>query len=373
MRTATITIKPDAITHNLAQVKKRAPNSRVLAMVKANAYGHGIDAVLPALEEADAIGVATFAEASEARQLGWTKGLGLIEGVFSADEWQRAIDFDCSCVIHHEPQLAWALANTPKADSSARTVWLKFNSGMNRLGFDETGVIDAAQKLNEAGYEIILTSHFANADHRHHPLNAIQIKRFTKVLHKLRHKVSADVKASLCNSAGIINFADSHYDWVRPGIMLYGSAPVNDHSAEDLELLPTMIFTSQIMALQTVTAGDAIGYGSRWVAPDDTRVALISVGYGDGYPRVIEDGAYVRVVTSANDSDYNSHQCPIIGRVAMDMLVIDISATPADLALNSKVILWGDSPSIDEIARWAGTISYELFCRLSPRPTRTIA
>lgn len=367
----TITIKPKAITHNLNQVKKLAPQSKVLAMVKSNAYGHGVAAVLPALTQADGIGVATFAEALEARQLGWNKTIGLVEGAFTADEWQQAITQDISCVIHHAPQLEWALDNTPPADSATRVVWLKYNTGMNRLGFNAEGVMAAAKHLHEAGYQLILTTHFANADSRDHPLNALQIQRFTDVLKALRETISTDIKGSLCNSAGIVNFSEHHHDWVRPGIILYGSAPVIDKNAQELDLQPVMSFSAQIIALQTVNANDAIGYGSRWMAQQDTKTALVSVGYGDGYPRVVSNEAYVSVISSTNNQSY---PCTVLGRVAMDMIVIDVSTVPEDVVLlNSKVMLWGDAPRIDEVAVHADTISYELLCRLTMRPKRTQA
>ena len=373
MRTATVTIKPAALTHNLLQVKKRAPNSKVLAMVKANAYGHGIKIVLPALQQADGIGVASFTEALEARALGWQKAIGLVEGVFSANEWQQAIDHDCSCVIHHPPQLTWALDNIPKADSPTRTVWLKYNTGMNRLGFDDDTVIDAAQQLYDAGYQLILTTHFANADDAHHPLNAVQIQRFTTMLNRLKQTISIDIQGSLCNSAAIINFPEHHHDWVRPGIMLYGSSPVIDKAADELDLQPAMAFSARIMAIQTVKAGDSVGYCSRWVAAQETKVALVSIGYGDGYPRVVSDDAYVCVIDRQTSQ---RHRCPIRGRVAMDMIAIDISAVNSSAAghitLDSQVQLWGDAPHVDEVAAHAGTIGYELLCRLSARPDRDV-
>ena len=370
----TITIKTAAITHNLAQVKKLAPTAKVLAMVKANAYGHGVAAILPALQQAkpqaEGIGVATLIEALEARQLGWDKTIGLIEGAFTKDEWQLAIEHDISCVIHHEPQLTWALENTPPTTSATSVVWLKYNTGMNRLGFNDQTLIPAAKRLHEAGYQLVLTTHFANADDRAHPLNAIQIQRFNDMLQTLKETVSSDVKGSLCNSAGIVNFPEHHHDWVRPGIMLYGSTPVIDKSARDLDLQPAMEFSAQIIALQTVNAGDGIGYGSRWTAMQDTKTALVSIGYGDGYPRVVSDNAYVSVIDAIN---HQSYPCAVVGRVAMDMIVIDVSAVPENVALDSKVILWGDAPHVDEVAAHAETISYELLCRLSARPNRTIA
>ena len=370
----TITIKTAAITHNLAQVKKLAPTAKVLAMVKANAYGHGVAAILPALQQAkpqaEGIGVATLIEALEARQLGWDKTIGLIEGAFTKDEWQLAIEHDISCVIHHEAQLTWALENTPPATSATRVVWLKYNTGMNRLGFNDQTLIPAAKRLHEAGYQLVLTTHFANADDCAHPLNAIQIQRFNDMLQTLKETVSSDVKGSLCNSAGIVNFPEHHHDWVRPGIMLYGSTPVIDKSARDLDLQPAMEFSAQIIALQTVNAGDGIGYGSRWTAMQDTKTALVSIGYGDGYPRVVSDNAYVSVIDAIN---HQSYPCAVVGRVAMDMIVIDVSTVPESVALDSKVILWGDAPHVDEVAAHAETISYELLCRLSARPNRTIA
>ncbi|ERL54504.1 alanine racemase [Psychrobacter aquaticus] len=364
----TLTIKPKAITHNLNQVKKMAPQAKVLAMVKSNAYGHGVAAVLPALQQADGIGVATFIEALEARQLGWKKTIGLVEGAFTADEWQQAIEQDISCVIHHEPQLEWALDNIPPANSATRVVWLKYNTGMNRLGFNAESVMTAAKRLHEAGYQLILATHFANADNRTHPLNSKQIQRFTNVLKALRETISANIKGSLCNSAGIVNFSEHHHEWVRPGIILYGSSPVIDKSAHELDLQPAMNFSAQIIALQTVSANDAIGYGSRWVAQQDTKTALVSVGYGDGYPRVVNGDAYVSVIDSTNNRSY---LCTVIGRVAMDMIVIDVSAVPEDVALlDSQVMLWGDAPHIDEVAVHADTISYELLCRVTMRPKR---
>ncbi|MGP9689023.1 alanine racemase [Psychrobacter sp. AOP22-C1-C5] len=364
----TITIKPKAITHNLNQVKKLAPQSKVLAMVKSNAYGHGVAAVLPALTQADGIGVATFTEALEARQLGWNKTIGLVEGAFTADEWQQAIEQDVSCVIHHVPQLTWALDNVPPADSATRVVWLKYNTGMNRLGFNAEGVINAARQLKETGYQLILTTHFANADDHDHPLNAMQIQRFTDVLAILQSTISPTIKGSLCNSAGIVNFSEHHYDWVRPGIILYGSSPVIDKTAQELDLQSAMDFSAQIIALQTVSANDGIGYGSRWIAQQDTKTALVSVGYGDGYPRVVNDDAYVSVI---DDTSNHSYPCAVIGRVAMDMIVIDVSKVPAEVPLlNSKVILWGSAPHVDEVAAHAGTISYELLCRVTMRPKR---
>lgn len=463
MRTAFIDIDQTALSHNLNVVRqlikkqpqpsaqhagqadtatlKPDPSPKVLAMVKANAYGHGVAMCLPALDEADAIGVATLAEALEARALGWDKDIVLIEGVFSHAEWQQALAQRLQCVIHHPPQLDWALQTPPTSQTSgkssnssatasaslhsSRQIWLKTNTGMNRLGFDEAGVIAAAHKLHEAGYQLVLTSHFANADDQTHPMNQAQGEQFARQLTYVRQHVSADIQGSLCNSAGIVNFPQWHYDWVRPGIMLYGSAPVNDQTAAELDLQAVMTFGAALMAVHEVKAGAAVGYGGRWTAETDCRLGIVSIGYGDGFPRVLSPQAWVQLIDSRQQTSHqNNHQnsqhdnqhnttapttyaCPIRGRVAMDMIVIDLTGIPDDIALGSPVILWGASPvtaadsksnidldghhtphatalthatslahaapHIDEVAQHAGTISYELLCRLTNRPTRRLA
>lgn len=396
MRSATVTIHTGALRHNLTQVKKLAPTSKVLAMVKAGAYGHSVAACLPALEDADGVGVATFEEAREIRKLGWTKTVTMIEGAFSEAEWQAAIDYQMSCLIHHMPQVDWALTHRPDIKNEpyhpTRTVWLKLNSGMNRLGFEADEIIKVAASLHEAGYHIILTSHFANADIKYHPYNEQQIALFNQVLVQLREQVCATISASLCNSAGTINFPDCHFDWVRPGIMLYGSSPLDGVASQKLDLQPVMTFSSALMAIHDLSTGAVIGYGSRYRADQPIKKGIISIGYGDGYPRVVSENAWA----SLQQGDTYYH-CPIIGRVAMDMIAIDISAVPQP-QLGDKIILWGNAnptpldnkgrkdvkvitniaktsaiaPNVDDVAAWANTIGYELLCRMTPRPSRKV-
>ncbi|CAM4064547.1 alanine racemase [Psychrobacter arenosus] len=396
MRAATITINTGALRHNLTQVKKLAPNSKVLAMVKAGAYGHSVAACLPALEDADGVGVATFEEAREVRELGWTKTVAMIEGAFSEAEWLAAIDYKMNCLIHQMPQVDWALSHRPdftnEPEHPTRTIWLKLNSGMNRLGFEPDEIIAVAASLHDAGYHIILASHFANADLQEHPYNEQQITLFNSVLAQLHEQVSATIGASLCNSAGTINFPDCHYDWVRPGIMLYGSSPLDSVTAQTLNLQPVMTFSTALMAIHDLTTGAAIGYGSRYRAEQPLKKGIISIGYGDGYPRVVSEDAWASL--QQGDAYY---RCPIIGRVAMDMIAIDVSAVP-EPQLGDTIILWGDAnttlssadrtteakdiantvkaaalaPNVDDVAAWANTIGYELLCRMTPRPTRKI-
>ncbi|SJM71332.1 alanine racemase [Psychrobacter piechaudii] len=380
MRNASITINSAALTHNLNQVIKKIPEkTKVLAMVKADAYGHGVKHCILSLQQADALGVACFDEAKQIRSLGWQKGIVLIEGVFSQQEWAESIEADCQSIIHHQKQVQWAVDQLPAADSACRTLWLKLNTGMNRLGFEPEEIVAVAKTLVDAGYNLILTSHFANADRPDHPSNVNQIKIFTEALTELREQVDSNIKASLCNSAGILNFPECHFDWVRPGIMLYGSTPLEGISARDLQLKPVMTFAASLMAIHNIAAGAPVGYGSRFVANRPIVKGIVSIGYGDGYPRVVDGSAWVTVKQMASDSTESettvSYKCPVIGRVAMDMIAIDLTEVPNPM-VGYKVVLWGDpeqaEPSVDEIANSAHTLGYELLCRVTQRPTRVV-
>ncbi len=384
MRNASITLNSAALTHNLNQVIKKIPKkTKILAMVKADAYGHGVKHCLPSLQQADALGVACFDEAKQIRSLGWQKGIVLIEGVFSQQEWAESIEAECQSIVHHQYQVQWALEKLPTSDSASRTMWLKLNTGMNRLGFEPKEIVAVAKTLVDAGYNLILTSHFANADCPDHPSNANQIKIFTDTLTALRDQVDSNIKASLCNSAGIINFPECHFDWVRPGIMLYGSTPLEGISAQELQLQPVMTFAASLMAIHNIAAGASVGYGSRFVANRPMVKGIVSIGYGDGYPRVVDGSAWVTVTpqvkNTASDSTEPetvvSYKCPVIGRVAMDMIAIDLTEVP-NPTVGCKVVLWGDpdqsEPSVDEIANSAHTLGYELLCRVTQRPTRVV-
>ncbi len=352
MRTTNISINSDALTHNINQVATLASTSKVMIMYKANAYGHGLDVCTHALVDdpllstkVQAIGVATMEEALQVRTLGWEKTIVLIEGAFSINEWQTAIEYDIQCVIHHQQQLEWALQLQPPSNHPTATIWLKYNTGMNRLGFATEEILPVATQLHDANYQQILISHFANADDKEHPLNAQQGKLFSDKLNELQSRVDSNIQGSLCNSAGIINFPQWHYDWVRAGIMIYGSSPVIDQTAQALDLQAVMTFSCRVMAIHQLKQGDMVGYGSRWTADKDSRIAVISVGYGDGYPRVVDEQASVLVHSRVHGTNAN-YLCPIIGRVAMDMMMIDIShVDEGAIAINDKVVLWGQDRS----------------------------
>lgn len=389
MRIANIDIHLSALSHNLNRVRTFSPTSKILAMVKANAYGHGSIACLPALQAADALGVATFDEAMQLRDNHWHKPIVMIEGVFSEDEWQQTLAQDISCVIHQPDQVKWALKHSYSSNSAiahhqhdsltANTLWLKVNTGMNRLGFAPEQIEPIAKLLHAKGYQIVLTSHFANADDKHHPSNSQQCQIFAQLLSSLQTQISPDIQGSLCNSAGIVNFPEYQYDWVRPGIMLYGSSPVADKTADELGLQSVMTFSATLMAIDDIDANVAVGYGSRYVSKQPLQKGIVTIGYGDGYPRVISEQTWVGLISR---EDGTAYRCPIIGRVAMDMIAIDLSAVPHP-QIGDDIILWGNNngntnphhintPHIDTVASWANTISYELLCRLTTRPTRRV-
>lgn len=370
MRYAHIDIDQTALAHNVETLYAQLPaTTKLLAMVKADAYGHRVNLVLDGLMGADGFGVATLAEGLEVYRhchaVGQNKLIVLMEGVFGQSEWQTAIEHGFSVLIHQPKQLAWTLEQTPPDGSPTKTIWLKYNTGMSRLGFDKSGIITASKALYDKGYRLILTSHFACADDREHQHNAEQIVRFDEMLTHLKTTLSSDVQGSLCNSAGVVNFAHTHYDWVRAGIALYGTSPVIDQTHQQLNLKPVMHFYAQIMAVHTLQAGQSVGYGLLWTASKPSQIGVVSVGYGDGYPRVVHN-AWLSLLK--NDKQYH---VPIVGRVAMDMLMVDLSDVP-EADIGDTVVLWGASPSVAEVAEFAGTISYELLCKTTQRPSRAI-
>ncbi|MDO4449370.1 MAG: alanine racemase [Moraxella sp.] len=368
MRHTYIDINQANLTHNLNTIKTLAPTARIMAMVKSGAYGHGVANCLSALMGADAFGVATLGEGLEVFHLlqlhNHAKPVVLIEGVFNPHEWQIALEHDFGCVIHCKEQLDWALQNVPPDGSFTRTIWLKYNTGMNRLGFGLDELIEAGKCLNDKGYRLILTSHFACADDKDHPTNTKQIDRFNEALSHLNKLCNHKVQGSLCNSAGIIHFPHVHHDWVRAGIALYGGTPITEYSAHQLNLRPVMTFSTQIIATHKLDVGEQVGYGGLWTAQKPSTIGILSVGYGDGYPRAITSG---KVLIIKNNKH---HIAPIIGRVAMDMMMIDMTDLPIEKG--DTAILWGEGLSADEVADWANTISYELFCQTMNRPTRRI-
>ena len=353
MRQATIYIDSEALQYNLNRIKQLAPHSQIVSMVKANAYGHGVQDCLTALNATDAFGVACLEEALEIRRLGYTQPITLIEGVFTEDEMGEVIQQKLECVVHRHEQVEWLIQNKEAYNALGLKVWVKLNSGMNRLGFKINEIIAIIHQLKSLNFNCVLTMHFANAD-VDHPLNEQQIQQFLDV-----KNACEPILASCCNSAAIYKYPNLHFDYVRPGIMLYGATPFADKDVNELDLKPVMSFEAEIIALNQIQAGESVGYGSTFTATNSMQIAIVSIGYGDGYPRAYVKPNYVAI---------NKQLTPVIGRVSMDMIAID--TTNLQVKVGTKVELWGKTRLVDDVANANGTIGYELLCRLSNRPQR---
>lgn len=359
MRNTSICIDQAALTHNLNRVRQLAPQAKIVSMVKSNAYGHGIAQCLPALASSDAFGVACLEEALEIRQLGYQQDITLIEGIFNADEMFDVLKYRLECIIHTQQQLDWLLQHQQEYQALGLKVWIKLNSGMNRLGFPINQLMTITQQLMTQGFDCVVAMHFANADVLDHPLNQQQIDQIKQVKAKL-----PQVKISCCNSAAIFNWSDLHFDYVRPGIMLYGATSYADKNVHDLGLKPVMTFQTQIMALHQLKKGEKVGYGSSVTTQRDTTLAIIAVGYGDGYPRAYQQQNYVMI---------QGQSAPLFGRVSMDMSMVDITdllAQGLEIAIGETVELWGKQRLVDDVAECNGTIGYELLCKVTQRPRR---
>lgn len=355
MRQATVYIDRAALQYNLNRVRQLAPTAKIVSMVKANAYGHGVKDCLAALQDSDAFGVACLQEALEIRELGFQQPITLIEGVFTEDEMPIVIEQNIEIVVHQPEQVTWLIAHKVAYISKNLKVWVKLNSGMNRLGFKLEVIKEVIQQLKSAGFTCVLAMHFANAD-ADHPLNDEQIRQFLEVKNDC-----APILASCCNSAAIYKYPELHFDFVRPGIMLYGATPFADRDIYALDLKPVMTFSAEIIALNEIQAGEQVGYGSTFTADKAMQLAIVSIGYGDGYPRAFFAQNFVAI---------KGQKAAVVGRVAMDMIAIDV--TGLDVQLGTEVELWGKQRLVDDVAAANGTIGYELLCRLTQRPDRKV-
>ena len=346
------TIDAAALRHNLRQVRRLAPGSRVMAVIKANAYGHGLVHVARALDAADAFAVARVDEGLALRAAGILKPVVLLEGVFESDQLAAAAAHRFELVVHLEEQIA-LLRAAPAGNEF--DVWLKLDSGMNRLGLkaDAFGAAHAAL----AGLAAVrqpprLMTHFASADAADGTATRRQFELFSAVTRGLRGE------RSVANSAAMLNFPETCADWVRPGLLLYGVSPLAGSQGSDLGLHPVMTLESRVIGLKDVAAGEQVGYGGAWTARRATRLAIAAVGYGDGYPRSLPSGAQVLVA---------GRPAPLAGRVSMDMIGIDVTDLPHPAALGDPVLLWGAELPVERVAALAGAISYELLCGISQR------
>jgi alanine racemase len=348
-----VTVDAAALRNNLAVVRRFAPGARVIAAVKANAYGHGLVYAARALAAADAFAVARIEEGLALREAGISHPIVVLEGVFAAAQLDAAANHDLQLVVHSPEQIAIL---EQYAGTQRFAVWLKVDSGMNRLGFKTEEFAAAHARL--AGCAAVgtlrLLTHLASAENAGGLETRLQLDRFRALSATVR------LERSIANSAGIIAWPDAHGEWVRPGLMLYGASPFAERSAADLGLLPAMTFATQVIAVRNVAAGEAIGYNGVWRAKRRSRIAVAAVGYGDGYPRCMHAGAPALI---------NGREVSVVGRVSMDMTMLDATELP-DAAVGDAVTLWGKGLPAERVASFADTIAYELFCRVAERVRR---
>ena len=342
----------DAVRHNLAQVKRYTPNNKIMAVIKANAYGHGITRVARALDQADGFAVARVDEGVRLRKAGFSQPITVLQGFVCVDELQLILQYQLDTVIHTPQQISILQQQT--SGVSSLTVWLKMDSGMNRLGFKGDDFNAAYHELLHCSIikqPINLMSHFANADDLLDNKTLRQIDLFNDAIQ------GYPGQRSIANSAGIIGWPNVVSDWVRPGLMLYGCSPFADKIGADFGLKPVMSLHSRLISVKNVAAGETVGYSGTWQCAVDTRLGVISIGYGDGYHRHTRCGAPVLV---------NGQRVPLIGRVSMDMITVDLNSQPAAKP-GDPVTLWGNGLPVEEIALHADTIPYTLLCGITQR------
>lgn len=348
-------VDAQALRHNFAEVRRRAPGARVMAIVKANGYGHGLVWVAKTLADSAAgFGVASVDEGLVLREAGIKSPVCLLEGFFETSELPLLVEHCLSPTLHDESQVRALETAKLKRPLS---VWVKIDTGMHRLGFPPERFASVLARLRETPNvgEVRVMSHFSNADDPQRRADTqAQIELFGRTVD------ASGLERSLANSAGIVAWSASHFDWVRPGIMLYGGDPQTGTSAKDFNLRPVMALKTSLIAIAQRRKGDPVGYGPDYRCPADMSVGVAAIGYGDGYPRRMPAGTPVLL---------NGKRVPIIGRVSMDMVTLDLSSQP-QAAVGDPVVLWGEGLPADEVAARAGTISYELFCHVAKRIPR---
>jgi alanine racemase len=342
------TISAGALERNLHIAKAHAKGAKIWAVIKANAYGHGVERAARAFAAADGFAVLDFQEAARLRLAGVTKPILMLEGFFKAADIPLLHKYSLTPVIHNSEQVELFKAAPHPGEIE---VYLKVNSGMNRLGFASEAVRPAynAVRMHPHVKNVTSMTHFADAD------GAVGVKDQLAWFRELTKDYAAP--RSLANSAALIRFPETHGDWVRPGIMLYGCSPFSDRSAESLELRPAMTLRSELIGTQHLHAGERVGYGFSYEAMGEITIGAVACGYADGYPRHAPTGTPVLV---------NGRRTRIVGRVSMDMICVDISDI-REASIGSPVTLWGEGLPADEVAAAAGTVSYELLCALAPR------
>ena len=352
IRTAYAVINLKAIPHNVQQVRVAAPHSKIMAVIKANAYGHGLLRVAQALDGlVDGFAVARVQEGVRLRKAGLKQRIVVLEGFTEREELQDLLHYDLDASLHSPHQLEIL---SHQSESKQLNVWLKLDTGMNRLGFKSTDVhriYEQLQRCEQVKKPLNFMTHFANADDKKDSKTLQQIVLFKQLT------TNYEGEKSMANSAGILAWQDSQTDWVRAGIMLFGISPFADSTGKQLGLQPLMSLHSRLIAVREVAAGETVGYSGTWTTPHATKLGVVAIGYGDGYPRYAHNGTPVLI---------NGERVPLVGRVSMDMITVDLGLNSTARAGDS-VTLWGEGLPIEEIAAYANTIPYTLVCGITPR------
>ena len=341
----------EAVAHNFQEVREAAPRSKIMAVIKGNGYGHGLLAMAGALPHADAFAVARVDEGIRLRKAGIKNRIVVLEGFTATQELEALLIYQLDALVHSFTQLDIFEQRTERAQIA---VWLKMDTGMNRLGFklhDFHAVYQRLQQCSIIKRPIRLMTHLASADDRQDPMTLVQIERFNSTLQGISGE------RSIANSAGILGWQHALADWVRPGIMLYGISPFPEQTGEQLGLKPIMALHSRLIAVKPIAQGETVGYAGSWVCEQATRLGVVAIGYGDGYPRYAKVGTPVLI---------NGQRVPLIGRVSMDMITVDLNSLP-DAKPGDPVTLWGEGLAVEEIAQWADTIPYTLVCGITQR------
>lgn len=340
-----------ALRHNLARVRTTAPGSGVMAVIKANAYGHGLVPAAKAMAESDGFAVARLEEGLALRRAGLANRILLLEGACGAEQLALAAQQDFDLMVHSVEQIEMLEG---RAGSDVVRAWIKVDTGMNRLGFRVEEFAAAHRRLvgiANVAPDPTLVTHLASADDRRDSKTTTQLQAFGTAT------AGVPGARSIANSAAMLAWPATRADWVRPGLMLYGVSPFPSGTGAELGLRPAMTLQSEVIAVKAVKQGETVGYGGAWRALRSTRMAVVAGGYGDGYPRSTGPGAPVLV---------NGHHAPLIGRVSMDMVTVDVTDLPV-VAIGDPVVLWGEGVPVENVARHAGTIPYELICGVSQR------
>ena len=359
-RPTKVIVNRQAIKNNLALANSLAPTSKFVSVIKANAYGHGLIEIAKTLSDAtEAFGVACIEEAISIRNAGIENPILLMEGLFTEDELQVASEKNFWLMVEnkfHVDALLSAKISTPIK------IWFGIDTGMHRLGFQQNSIYENIKILESSTNvkkPIVIASHFANADDLSSNFTQIQIDRFDKHISNIKSDTSI-YEESLSNSAGLLGWVDSHRDWERPGYLLFGNSPfMHSHETEKL-LEPAMDFKSKIISVRTISAGESVGYGQNWTAKRKTKIATVTVGYADGYPRNAKNGTPTLV---------NNKTCPVVGKVSMDMITIDVTDV-CEVSIGDDVVLWGHDLPVNKIAKYCDSIGWELLSRITSRVPR---